>query len=34
MTVNKSIWKKVLQVVITVATAIISALSVSSCVGA
>lgn len=33
MTIKKSVWKQVLQFVVTVATAIISALGVSSCVG-
>ena len=33
MIIKKSVWKQVLQLVITVATAIISALGVSSCTG-
>lgn len=30
---KKSIWKRVLEIVITVATAIVSALGVTSCMG-
>lgn len=30
---KKSIWKRILEIVITVATAIVSALGVTSCMG-
>lgn len=30
---KKSIWKRVLEIIITVATAVVSALGVTSCMG-